>query len=262
MAPTPTSKKTKETVVSLDISKKEAESEKEKPKKTKSFKIIRGLLTGESRRKKKARKLAEAETANKDSSLPTGAVSSSISWVNPGNDDGLRSDDESTIFGVQVDDNGSVATGVSEQRSTPLDRSILSNLGTDPSVPRLDQETANNKKGSSYILKVVLLLMDPSSRRFELLQLEFDSLKALVSDVLSQIPISVTEAALREQNYVGICGVDANQMSSSQLLSEFCFGNEVLVAMPSNITPKECVRLARPILSDEKVIIMVSLNYF
>ena len=99
--------------------------------------------------------------------------------------------------------------------------------------------------------------MDPKTRRFELLQLEFDSMKALVSDVLAQIPVSVTEDVLRKQTYTGICGADGVEMSSYKLLSKFCKGNEVLVAIPTNVPASECARLARPILGDDKVVAMV-----
>eukprot|EP00984_Skeletonema_dohrnii_P022199 scaffold11318_cov68-Skeletonema_dohrnii-CCMP3373.AAC.1 len=52
-------------------------------------------------------------------------------------------------------------------------------------------------------IQVVLLLMDPNSRRFELLQLEFDSNKALVSDVVRQVQSSATEDTLRNLSYGG-----------------------------------------------------------
>jgi len=107
------------------------------------------------------------------------------------------------------------------------------------------------------MLKVVLLLMDPETRRFELLQLEFDSDKALVSDVLTQIPVAVTEEVLKQQRYVGISGSSGTQMNSAVLLSEFCKGNDVLVAVPDGVPAVECARLARPILNDDKVIKMV-----
>jgi hypothetical protein len=111
-----------------------------------------------------------------------------------------------------------------------------------------------------YLLRVVLLLINPTTRRFELLQLDFDSLNALVSDVLNQIPVSVTEESLRSQQYSGICGKSATLMASHQLLSTFCVGNDVLVAVPTSLTAKECTRLAKPILSDDKVVSMVCVH--
>lgn len=181
------------------------------------------MLNGESRKERKARKAAERAARG---------------IVDAGNDE------NSTVYGVDVDDR-SVLTG-------PQANSFLNEANA------LDKPS-NEKK--AYILKVVLLLMDPETRRFELLQLEFDSLKALVSDVLAQIPISVTEEALRLQTYTGISGKDGVEMPPSKLLSSFCKGNEVLVAVPDGVAPKECARLARPILSDDKVVTMVRYYY-
>jgi len=141
-------------------------------------------------------------------------------------------DEQSTVYNVDVED-----------------RSVVT-------APSTAEPSYAEKK--AYMLKVVLLLMDPETRRFELLQLEFDSLKALVSDVLAQIPVSVTEEPLRKQTYTGICGRDGKEMSPEKLLSSFCKGNDVLVAIPSSMPAKECARLARPILGDEKVVSMVS----
>lgn len=252
------------------------ESSSSKSRRSKSFGRIRGLLTGESRKERKARKLAEAEAEasnniGKKSSMAGESTHNAMTASShaPASDDGrIHGDDASTIMGVLVDENASIATGAPKRRasdysSTLPNKSIYdsNHSGNESGAAgqkeyRLDFEKTQSQ--NSYILKVVLLLMDPASRRFELLQLEFDSQKARVSDVLAQIPISVTEAALREQSYIGITGVDAIDMLPNRWLSDCCVGNEVLVAMPVDSTPKECVRLARPILSDEKVVCMVS----
>lgn len=100
--------------------------------------------------------------------------------------------------------------------------------------------------------------MDPSSRRFELLQLEFDSTKALVSDVLRQIQSSATEKTLRDMSYGGVCDQAGMEMISSMKLSKFCEGNDVVMAMPSGMTGEQTAKLAAPILGDPKVEDMVS----
>ena len=53
-------------------------------------------------------------------------------------------------------------------------------------------------------LQLVLLLLYPKARRFELLELEFDSDKARVSDILARIPVSATEPLIRQQKYDGV----------------------------------------------------------
>jgi hypothetical protein len=184
---------------------------------------IRGLLNGESKKERRARQLAE-EAKAKSSKVDAEAE---------------------TVYQVDVDDRTiSVMSGDTKTTSSPAnDRAV-------------DGFLAGGN--TQYMLKVVLLLMDPETRRFELLQLEFDSDKALVSDVLTQIPVAVTEEVLKKQVYVGICGSAGSEMNSAVLLSEFCQGNDVLVAVPDGVPASECARLAKPILNDEKVINMVS----
>jgi hypothetical protein len=126
---------------------------------------------------------------------------------------------------------------------------------------RLSLKAGSMPVKKPYLLKVALLLMDPNTRRFELLQLQFDSLKALVSDALNQIPVSAKEESLRSQQYSGICGKSATLVASDRLLTTFCDVNDVLVAVPTLLTAQECTRLAKPILSDDKVLSMVGLAW-
>lgn len=185
-----------------------------------------GAVVRKTKSFKRIRGLLSAESRRKRrerrKAKKAGAAGSSTASSAP------AADDQSTVYQVDVED-----------------RSVMTS-----------KSAAEDKK--PYMLKVVLLLMDPETRRFELLQLEFDSMKALVSDVLAQIPLSVTEDALRGQHYTAICGRDGEAMTGEKLLANFCTGNDVLVAVPSSTTAKECARLAKPILSDDKVVSMVS----
>lgn len=114
-------------------------------------------------------------------------------------------------------------------------------------------------EGESEIpsLQLVLLLLDPSTRRFELLQLEFDSMRARVVDIIAQIPMSVTEEAIKKQQYEGVISETSKLMDPTIRLVDFCKEKQVLVALPAGLAVKECVRLARPILSDAQVLKMV-----
>jgi hypothetical protein len=206
-------------------------------RKTKSFKRIRGLLSGDSRKERREKKKA-AKAAGVVSAAGAGGTA--------------PADDASTIYQVDVDER-SVLTS----RSTPTVPGALGEAKAEGGVA-----VAPETPKKPYLLKVVLLLMDPDTRRFELLQLEFDSLKALVSDVLSQIPVSVTEESLRVKMYAGITGRDGVEYRPDQLLSGFCKGNDILVAVPVGVTAKDCSRLARPILSDDKVVSMVCWKIF
>lgn len=205
-------------------------------KKSKSFKRIRGLLKGSKSRR------ARRAAAKKSSSASAGDQNSAPP----------DADELSTIYGVDVEERS-----VMTQQQNFVNNSGSASGGGESKGEDGKKPTAAQQPPQAYILKVVLLLMDPETRRFELLQLEFDSHKALVSDVLAQIPVSVTEEALRLQNYTGIAGKDGVAMVPAKLLADFCQGNEVLVAIPDGVPARECARLARPILSDEKVVSMV-----
>ena len=163
-----------------------------------------------------------------------------------------RPDDESVVA-VALDRGGGGRTAAAATGGAPR------------SVAFADQSKPNGGGPSSAIpakpIQVVLLLMDPSSRRFELLQLEFDSNKALVSDVLRQIQSSATEKTLRDMNYTGVCDRDGMEMISSMKLSRFCKGNDVVMATPNGMSGNETAKLASPILGDPKVGDMVSYVY-
>jgi hypothetical protein len=187
-------------------------------KKSKSFKRIRGLI-----KKTRSAVTGRNKKLNKDTSM----------------------DDQQSLYGIDVDER-SVATR--PPGTTTASSYMTQRLGNTPgsSIPL-----------QKFILKVVLLLMDPETRRFELLQLEFDSVNSLVSDVLAQIEVSVTEESLRMQTYTGIVGPEGLEMIPTKLLATFCKGVEVFVAVPTGVPPRECVRMAIPILSDGKIVTMV-----
>jgi len=134
-------------------------------------------------------------------------------------------------------------------------------LFTTESVPdskSVASTIASKKSQKRTFLQVVLLLMDPVTRRFELLQLEFDSAKAKVSDILRQIPLAVTEDIIRTIKYTGVCDATSILKTEADKLSGFCKGKDVLVAIPDGLDVAQTIRLARPILGDAKVVEMVS----
>jgi hypothetical protein len=155
---------------------------------------------------------------------------------------------------ASVSDNMSTAVSVQAEEMSAFSAPAATTNMITPTSPEETKEKA-------MTLQLVLLLMDPTTRRFELLQLEFDSDKARVSDIIAQIPISVTESSIKNQQYEGVVDESGKTMNEFVRLIDFCKGKTVLVALPKGITVKECVRLARPILCDKQVEKMVSLLY-
>mmetsp|Transcript_54847 Transcript_54847/g.64129 ORF Transcript_54847/g.64129 Transcript_54847/m.64129 type:complete len:542 (+) Transcript_54847:78-1703(+) len=140
--------------------------------------------------------------------------------------------DDETVYGVQVDD-----------------QSVMSEA---PSLLNSKEEVPERT------IQVVLLTMDPKTKRFELLQLEFDPEKALTSDVIAQIKSSATEQVLRDLEYVGICDSNGKKLDGAKMLNTYCpEGNEILMALPKGTDAKRCTKLANPILKDPSVLAML-----
>jgi hypothetical protein len=223
-------------------------------RKIRSFKRIRGFLPGESRRECRARKA-------RDRAQASASTSRGVALLRLNSEDSSIQEDDDTIYDGDVEDRSVTSRGLDSL--PPKAKAQPNMLGLSKINEATMEDNAafisSDQLKMPYLLKlkVVLLLMDPKTRRFELLQLEFDSLKALVSDVLAQIPVSCNDDTLRKQAYSGVCGHMDQEMTSDKLLANFCHGNDVLVAIPTGLSAKECARLARPILGDAKVEAMV-----
>lgn len=197
-------------------------------------KRIRGILNGQGRKERRARR--EARKASSD------LLGESYSIE----------DDASTVYGVDVDN----SVVVPRHPRAPVATVTHKTHSAD------DEPSTNSLSTQIAALQAILLVMDPLTRRFELLQLEFDTKTAIVNDVLAQIPHSVTEDALRNQAYVGISDPYGIELILSLRLSKFCEALEVFLAIPDGMPSKECARLARPILCDENVMAMVRQHFF
>ena len=137
------------------------------------------------------------------------------------------------------------------------DVSSINNLTADGRSVRTCTITSAAKspeaKAAMYSLSLVVLLIDINSRRFELLQLQFDSEDAKVSDILLQVPESATIESLRNQSFDQIVTADGEGRALDKKLVEFCDGCDLLVAIPAGLSPQGAVRLAKPILANPKI---------
>lgn len=122
------------------------------------------------------------------------------------------------------------------------------------------EEEEDGSKGDP--ISLVLLLVDPETLRFELLQLEFDNpQEILIKDVLQQILTSVTEPAINRLQFHALVDRLGKQHDSKSKLLSACaqriHNKDLLVGLSKGVTLEHCSRLCRPILGDEKVIGMV-----
>ena len=134
---------------------------------------------------------------------------------------------------------------------------------------------------SDYGLDLVVLLMHPISHRFELLQLEFDTAsKAKISDLLAQIPLSITEDCLKDQLYDAILDQNSSDkgrpllvLKSTKLVEAFGRKKQksanansekktshkmVLVARPQGLSNEDALKMAKPIFTNKDIATMVS----
>jgi hypothetical protein len=111
-------------------------------------------------------------------------------------------------------------------------------------------------------LEIVLVLVDPQSLRFELLQLEFETPQlSKVSECLEQVKDIVTESALKSLEFHSVLDRNGNSFPAKVGLGKALTcrrrGKDILVGISKGISADEAGRLARPILGDTKVMEMV-----
>ena len=145
-----------------------------------------------------------------------------------------------------------------------------------------DANLLDSETDSDYGLDLVVLLMHPISHRFELLQLEFDEAdKAKISDLLAQIPLSVTEDCLKDQIYDSILDQNSSDNGRSLVLKSTklvdAFGRKlsktkaedgtttssfkmVLVARPQGLSNSDALKMAKPIFTNKDISSMVRMN--
>jgi len=184
------------------------------------MKRFKGFISGKSRRKSLKQSSIDEDAAETTMEQP--AVLPAIP------------DDNSTVYAADFD--ASVAGGTVSSMS-------VSNKSVVLAEP----------------LQVILLIMDPSTRRFELLQLEFDSEKAKVSDIFAQIPTAATEDILKKAKYRAAITTKGEEMKHDDDLSQYVRGCAVVIAVPETTTEslEKCAQMSSPILTNSKVVKML-----
>jgi hypothetical protein len=110
-------------------------------------------------------------------------------------------------------------------------------------------------------IHIILLIIDPKTRRFELLQLEFDSATAKVSHIFPQIAVSLTEPSLKLQTYEILMNIKGDELVPSKNLVEYFDSAGIVISVPSTTMESGDViaKMANWILSKPRVHDMVSI---
>lgn len=221
-----------------DKTEKDEKKEKKDKKEAKSssFRGIRGVFGGGTKTKKKKKKSVRLDD---DSELSTDTGSNALA---------AKPTDPTPPVEIEQEDEY-------EMQLQEFHRKAEAEKKAMPATSFAPQQQNDKKRP----FQLILLLMAPDTRRFEFLQLEFDSQMATVRDILAQIPRSVTEHDIRRVAFRSVCDKDARERLPTTRLSEFCQRMDVLIGIPTELSAGNMYQLARPILSDDKVLTMVGL---
>jgi hypothetical protein len=158
-------------------------------------------------------------------------------------------------------DNNSLISTSSSLRSLPKTSNKSSNL----------IDTTNSKIDT---VKIFLLLVEPKSKVFELIQLLYPRKNTKVIDLIKMIPQNATELVLASQSYVGITRpkrradpiTDLNMLASNSMYNTThqptasIESGEIIVVIPALSSTKEIVVLSKQILSSSHIQKLISIS--
>lgn len=140
------------------------------------------------------------------------------------------------------------------------------------SLPFKSPESVNDshnglKTSRKSKFKIYLLLLHPTSKIFELIQLFFDPTKTTVRDAMAMIPSNATELALGNQVYTGLCRPNKRrddeheindldqliELGKDQDSAKVIRRGEILVAIPEGYTAEQCANLSQGILKNPRI---------
>ena len=115
--------------------------------------------------------------------------------------------------------------------------------------------------------KVFLLLLHPSSKIFELIQLYFNPTTTSIRDVINMIPANATEPALGAQDYTGLCRSSSDDPEEREIAdldllvqnhdnmknSAQVVRGEILVAIPIGYSARRIAKLSQQILVNPRI---------
>lgn len=157
-------------------------------------------------------------------------------------------------------DSNSVGSGWRRSMSPATATSVhssASSVGTDGS---------SSVVSPSSKVKVFLLLLEPDTKVFELIQLVYPRKTTKVGDLLRMIPKDATEPSLAQQAYMGVVRpkrrskpiLDLKLLASNNVLSTIeetagIVNGEIIVAIPAHASAQQMIHLSKQILASSQV---------
>eukprot|EP00980_Cylindrotheca_fusiformis_P007315 scaffold1525_cov142-Cylindrotheca_fusiformis.AAC.115 len=127
-----------------------------------------------------------------------------------------------------------------------------------------DKKKNSRRKHDPNSYKIFLLLLQPESKIFELIQLIYLPNDTTIGDIIAMIPENATEHSLGNQEYSGLCRPRTQEeiVNKELLASETTSGaesakvtlGEILVAIPKGHTGADVSKLSKQILSNPKIV--------
>lgn len=133
----------------------------------------------------------------------------------------------------------------------------------------LNSRSSSSRRQDPNAYKIFLLLLQPKSKIFELIQLIYSPNDTTLGDILKMIPANATEQTLGTQEYLGLCRpkgeeelLDKHLLASQPTLAgasgdtnsaNITLG-EILVAIPQGYTGPDVAALSKQILDNPKIV--------
>lgn len=127
-----------------------------------------------------------------------------------------------------------------------------------------EKRRSSRHKHDPNSYKIFLLLLQPESKIFELIQLMYMPNDTTVGNIIEMIPDNATEDSLGSQEYIGLCrpktqeeivnkDILASNTSSGAESARITLG-EILVAIPKGYSTSDVAALSKQILANPKII--------
>jgi hypothetical protein len=134
-----------------------------------------------------------------------------------------------------------------------------------PITPCSSTASLNSTSSVASCVEIFLLLIEPKSKIFELIELSYPRRTTTIAKILKMIPKNVSDPVLAEQKYVGLCRPKKNSEPITELkayasnsatvsgpTANICQG-DIFVAIPANTSSRQMIHLAKPIVSNPHI---------